>query len=253
MKISALLIDDEESSRIVLSNLLKDFFPEIRIVGEAENVDDAYSMVKNLEPQLVFLDIQMPKTNGFSLLKKFETVPFEVIFVTSFDKFAINAIKFSALDYLLKPVEIPDLKDAVNKAIQCIEKKQSKNIQIINLVNSFDVDFKEPKIAVHSGEKVKMLSVHQILYIEADGRYCNIVMHTNEVYVTAKYLKEFEDYLSSRSAFIRISQSLMINVKYIKEYNKGEPFIIGMLDGKCFEVPRRRKTEILERLRTIIT
>ncbi|CAN5812702.1 LytTR family DNA-binding domain-containing protein [soil metagenome] len=250
--ISALLIDDEESSRIVLSNLLKDFFPEVSIVGEAENVEDAYLLVNKLGPQLVFLDIQMPKANGFSLLKKFETIPFEVIFVTSFDKFAINAIKFSALDYLLKPVEIADLKDAVNKAIQCIEQKKNKNTQIINLVNSFDSDFKEPKIAVHAGDKVKMLSIQHIVYIQAEGRYCNIVLDTNEVYVTAKYLKEFEDYLSARPSFIRISQSLMINVKYIKEYSKGDPFIIGMLDGKCFEVPRRKKPDILERLKAVI-
>ncbi len=247
------MIDDEESSRIVLSNLLNDFFPEISIAGQAENVEEAFLLIQKLQPQLVFLDIQMPKADGFSLLKKFSSVPFEVIFVTSFDKFAINAIRFSALDYLLKPVEIPDLKDAVNKAIKCIEQKESKNARIVNLVNNLDSDFKEPKIAVHSGEKVKMLSVHHIIYIEADGRYCNIMMDTNEMFVTAKYLKEFEDYLSERSSFIRLSQSLMINVKYIKEYNKGEPFIIGMLNGKSFEVPRRKKANILERLKMMTT
>jgi two-component system LytT family response regulator len=251
--ISAFIVDDEENSRIVLSNLLGDFFHGISIVGQADNAEDAYFLIEKLQPQLVFLDIQMPKADGFSLLKKFSTVPFEIIFVTSFDKFAINAIKFSALDYLLKPVEIPDLKDAVNKAIKCIEQKENKNARIINLVNTLDNDFKESRIAVHAGEKVKMLSVQNIIYIEADGRYCNIVMDTNELYVTAKYLKEFEDYLSDRSTFIRVSQSLMINVKYIKEYNKGEPFIIGMLNGKSFEVPRRKKATILERLKALLT
>ena len=115
-KIVTVLVDDEESSRIVLRNLFRDFFPEIEIAGEAENVEEGYELIKNKKPELVFLDIQMPRASGFTLLQKFEEVPFEVIFVTGFDKYAINAIKFNALDYLLKPVEVTDLEAALNKA-----------------------------------------------------------------------------------------------------------------------------------------
>ncbi len=249
MKTKALLVDDEESSRIVLRNLLNDFFPEIEIAGEAESAEEAFALINTLQPQLVFLDIQMPRADGFSLLKKFNSVPFEVIFVTSFDKFAITAIKFSALGYLLKPVEVNDLKTTVQKVLTCIEEKNDKDNQIINLINSFEPGFQEHRIAVHAGEKVKMLHVSRILYIEANGRYCTLTMDNSEVYVTAKYLKEFEDYLEGRSSFVRISQSLMVNVKYIKEYNKGEPFIITMSNCKSFEVPRRKKTEVLERFK----
>ena len=248
-KISCILVDDEENSRVVLQNLLKDFFPEIEIAGEAENVEKAFALVEKVKPQLVFLDIQMPKANGFTLLKKFDVVPFEVIFVTSFDKYAINAIKFSALDYLLKPVETQDLKEAVGKAIKCIEEKTNRNTQIVNLIQSVDGDNKERKIAVHSGEKVKLLETADIVYIEADRRYCKIVTKDNEPYTTAKYLKDFEDYLSNNKLFVRISQSHLINVKYIKEYNKGEPCVIEMQTGVSFEVPRRKKHEVLERLK----
>src|SRR4051812_47628005 len=121
--ITALLVDDEESSRIVLRNLLSDFFPEITIAGEASNVEDAYVIAREKQPELVFLDIQMPRSSGFTLLKKFQEVPFEVIFVTSYDKYAINAIRFSALDYLLKPVEVADLKNAIARVKKSIIQK----------------------------------------------------------------------------------------------------------------------------------
>jgi two-component system LytT family response regulator len=249
MKIKALIVDDEENSRVVLRNLLESFFPEIEIAGEAENVDTAFALIEKVKPQLVFLDIQMPKANGFTLLKKFDPLPFEVIFVTSFDKYAINAIKFSALDYLLKPVETPDLKDAVEKAVKRIAEKTNRNTQIVNLIHSVDGDSKNRKIAVHSGEKVKLLEEANIVYIEADHRYCKIITNANETFTTAKYLKDFEDYLGENNAFVRISQSLMINIRFIKEYSKGEPCVIEMQTGVSFEVPRRKKTEVLERLK----
>src|SRR5438128_556965 len=112
-KIRTIVVDDESHSREVLRDLLESFFPEIELVGEAENVEGAYKLINEVEPQLVFLDIQMSRQSGFNLLKKFSEVPFEVIFVTSFDRYAINAIKFSALDYLLKPVEVKDLGEAI--------------------------------------------------------------------------------------------------------------------------------------------
>ncbi len=248
-KIRTILIDDEKNSREVLSKLLGSFFPEIEIVGEASDVDEGYKVIQEKKPQLVFLDIQMPRASGFNLLSKFETVPFEVIFVTSYDQYAINAIKFNALDYLLKPVEIDDLQIAIKKAVNSIEKKTDNNIQIINLLHSLSSDVNERKIAIHAGEKVKMLSVQSILYIEADGRYTHLSMNDGGSYTTAKCLKDFEDYLSNQSIFIRISKSLLINVNYIKEYSKGEPCIIHMINGKLFEVARRKKQEILVKLK----
>ncbi|MBK9673555.1 MAG: response regulator, partial [Bacteroidetes bacterium] len=120
MTINALIIDDEVSSRNVLKQLLLKFCPEISICGESDNADKAYFLIQEKKPQLVFLDIHMPSGNGFTLLRKFDKIDFEVVFVTSFDHFAIEAIKFNALDYLLKPVEVNDLKTAVSKAEQRI-------------------------------------------------------------------------------------------------------------------------------------
>src|ERR1041385_8097688 len=114
----AILVDDEEKSRRALRNLLEKFCPEVEVCAEADGVEKAAQLIKDLKPTLVFLDIQMPTGNGFDLLKKYDSLPFEVIFVTSYDEYAINAIKFSALDYLMKPVEVDDLKKAVGKAVK---------------------------------------------------------------------------------------------------------------------------------------
>src|SRR3990167_4315882 len=161
-KLTAIIVDDEKSSREVLTNLIESFFKEIELLGEAENVDDAFKLIHTKKPQLVFLDIQMPRQSGFNLLKKFEELPFEVIFVTSYDQYAINAIKFSALDYLLKPVEVKDLKETISRAKKSIALKTKSNVQIVNLLRNLEIDAKGKQIAVHAGEKVKLLNEKDI-------------------------------------------------------------------------------------------
>ncbi len=247
-KIKVFLVDDEKDSREVLSRLLQHYVADIEIVGQAANVETAYSGILETRPDLVFLDIQMPKADGFSLLRRFGEIPFEVIFVTSFDQYAVNAIKFSALDYLLKPVEINDLKEAVAKAFKVITRKQSSHLQIVNLLHGLQPDAVEKKIAVHAADKVRLLAQADIAYIEADGRYCRIFMCDSEMFVTAKYLKDFETYFGENSAFVRIGKSHLLHTAHIKSYSKGDPCIIEMVTGKCFEASRRKKQEVLERL-----
>ncbi len=248
-KIRAIIVDDEKQSRVVLRSLLESFSKEVEIIAEASNVDEAFELINEKKPQLVFLDIQMPRANGFSLLKKFAEIPFEVIFVTSFDKYAINAIKFSALDYLLKPVEVNDLQDAIAKAVKVISLKQNTGTQIVNLLHSLDSETKERKIVVHAGDNVLLVKSNDIVCIESDGSYCNITTIKNERYVSAKYLKDFEDYFGEDSTFLRIHKSCLINISHIKGYNKGEPCIIEMINGQTFEVARRKKQEVLEKLK----
>ncbi len=134
MSISVLIIDDEQSSRNVLKQLLKRFCPDVEICGEADNSEKAYQLIQDKKPQLIFLDIQMPSGNAFSLLRKFDKIDFEIVFVTSFDQFAIEAIKFNALDYLLKPVEVSDLIAAVRKTFTRIKEKQFSSIIASKLI-----------------------------------------------------------------------------------------------------------------------
>jgi two-component system LytT family response regulator len=248
-KITAIIVDDEKSNREVLTNLLKSFFADVELLGEAAGVEEAYKLIIAKKPQLVFLDIQMPRQSGFNLLKKFEELPFEVIFVTSYDQYAINAIKFSALDYLLKPVEVKDLQSAIAKAKKSILLKIGQQAQMISLVRSIDPASKTKKIAVHAGEAVKLLDETDIIFIESDGRYCTIHTVSGTRYTTPKYLKDFEEYLGSDTDLIRIHKSFMINAQHIKSYSKGEPCMIEMSNGKTFEVARRKKVEMLERVK----
>lgn len=246
--ITAVLVDDEADNRELLSNLLTSYFPETEILGTAANVEEAYRLILKTNPQLVFLDIQMPRANGFNLLSKFEPVPFEVIFVTSYDQYAINAIKFNALDYILKPVEIESLQQTIQRATAKIRQNERDTFQIVNLLYNLDTQNKDKRITVHVSDKVQVLDVRDVIYIEADGRYCNILNKNGERFSTARVLKDFEDYLGPESSFIRISKSYLINVSYIKSYSKGEPLMVEMVNGTVFEVPRRKKSEILDKL-----
>jgi two-component system LytT family response regulator len=248
-RLKILLVDDEKDSREVMSRLLQAYSDEIEIIGKASSADEAYHIIIDKKPELVFLDIQMPTGNGFSLLKRFgENIPFEVIFITSFDQYAINAIRFSALDYLLKPVGRDDLKAALHKAKNVIENKTNSNSQIINLIQNLD-ESRDPKIAVHSGDKVKFLSTKDVVYIEANGRYSKMCIADGTEFVFSRPLKEFEEYFEEHSGFIRISKSILLNMGHIKSYSKGEPCIIETVGQLHFEVSRRKKQDILARLK----
>jgi two-component system, LytTR family, response regulator len=243
------LVDDEKKSRVVLSKLLKTFCPDVTVLGEAESVQEAYDLIIKAQPQLVFLDIQMPTGTGFSLLRRFKPVNFEVIFVTSFDKYAINAIKFNALDYLMKPVEVDDLVQAVKRAQERIRKKIEQTPQIINLINSIEDCTVERRIAVHQNEKVLLIPVSDICFIESDDRYSNIHLIEGQKYLVSKTLKDFEEYLADNPLLVRIGKSAIININCVKDYSKGEPCVIQLNNGRSFEISRRKKQSFLERLK----
>jgi two-component system LytT family response regulator len=246
--IRTIIVDDESKSRVVLSTLLKRHFPQIDIVAEAASAQEAFELISSLKPRLIFLDIQMPRADGFSLLKRFDPVPFETVFVTSFDQYAISAIKFSALDYLLKPVEISELTEAVNKAIDRVNAQRGNKTQIVNLLRSIDDLPETHHVAIHTHDSVRLIEETSIVSVSADGHYCIIQTENNEKFTTAKILRDFEEYFGENSSFIRIGKSQMINAKKILKYSKGEPCIIEMVNGQAFEVPRRRKPEVLAKI-----
>lgn len=246
--ITAVIVDDESDSRFVLATLLNSYFTEVAIIGEAGDISEAFELINRVKPQLVFLDIQMPKGGGFDLLKKFGDIPFEVVFVTSYDQYAINAIRFSALDYLLKPVEVADLRLAVKRAVDQISEKRNNQAQVVNLLHSMDSLPESHKIAVHVADSVKLLEGQSIITIQGDGNYCSIQTDTGERFVCARYLKDFEEYFGPDSSFIRISKSILVNTEKIMRYSKGQPYMVEMANGEVFEVARRRKTEIIAKL-----
>ena len=245
----AVVIDDEEKSRRVIKSLLQKFHPEIVLVGEAGNIQEGYNLILQCNPALVFLDIQMPMGTGFDLLRKFNKISFEVIFITGFDQYAINAIKFNALDYLLKPIEVKDLSYAIKKAFENQNKLQQDDVRIINLIHDPEMVELEKKIIVHQNDRVILQSLKNITYIESDGRYCKIHNLEKKTYIIARTLKEFEDYLNEHRVFFRITKTAIVNLNFISNYSKGEPCFIELKTGEQFEVSRRRKQQFLERIK----
>lgn len=251
-KIKALLVDDEASSRIVLKELLKKHAPSIEIVGEASIVEEAYREILAKNPDLVFLDIQMPTGNGFNLLEKFTTIPFDIIFVTSYNQYAINAIKFNALDYILKPIDVSELKKAIQKAEERKSQNENNQVKMLNLIDTMsEKTGMNKKIPVHDKDKVKLLEVLDIKYIIADVNYS--IMHTvkNETFSLSKSLKEFEEYLEGNNNFVRAHKGFILNIKFVKEYTKNDPCVVTMTDGKEFEISRRKKQELLDALKSL--
>jgi two-component system LytT family response regulator len=247
MKIRTILVDDEADSRGVLRNLIGNYCANIELVGEASNIETAYDLINDLKPDLVLLDIQMPGGNGFSLLKKFKEIPFKVIFITGYDQYALEAIKFSALHYLLKPVEVSDLVEAISRAERSILSKENNAELIRNAINN--IENVEKKIAIHLRDQVHLLGLSTITHFEGASNYTTIYSVDNKKYSSSKNLGEYEELLENNSSFLRISKSIIINVNHIKNYSKGDQCEIELPNGIIVEVSRRKKQEMLEKLK----
>lgn len=229
----AVIIDDEQKSREVLKILLQEY-NYLQVIGEAANVEQAIDLIKASKPDVVFLDIKLNAEEGFDVLDEIPDQLFDIIFVTSYDNYALKAIKYAAFDYLLKPIDLEDLQNAMNKLRAKHEDKQN-NISKSAVIN------------VHSGSSVKMIGPEEIYYIEADGAYSNIFTKDSS-WSTAKTLKDIEDIFEGYKKMIRIKRGVIINATYIKEYSKGSYFTITMANDQVFEVSRRKKAEVLDRL-----
>ena len=195
----------------------------------------------------------MPTGNGFNLLRKFSQPSFDVIFVTSFDKYAINAVKFSALDYLLKPVDINELIVAVKKATFKFRKKIKSSQLIVNLLNNVTTDQIDRQLALHKGDAVWLIPVSEIHYITSESNYCHVFTQKQGQFTCSKTLKEFEDYFEDYPSMIRIHKSCIINIRFISNYSKGDPCVVTMNNGMNFEISRRKKQEVLKYLHKQLT
>lgn len=236
-KISAVIVDDEAGVRELLSLLLYKHCKNIDIVAEEKDVESAYEVILKKKPDLVFLDIQMPKATGFDLLAKFQERNFEVIFTTSYAEHAIAAFKVNALDYVLKPYDIEELKLAVEKAGQRITQKDAIKKK------------EEIFLTVHKNERVENINVQNILSLEAQNNYTLITTNDNQKHMISKVLSAIELEIEALGKFIRINRSVAINTTFIKTYSKTAPYTITLTNDASFEISRRRRSEILELLK----
>lgn len=242
--IKAVIIDDEKSARDLLEKTLSIYFPnKFHIVGKCDSVDSGVQAIKKFEPELVFLDIQMPEKNGFELFNHFDVVRFEVIFTTAHNQFAIKAIKRSALDYLLKPINRLDLTDAIKRFENrnqgsLAQKKLSLLLENLN-VNDQNVS----KIAFPTLEGFELIHSNQILYCKADSNYCCVKKIDGVSHTSTKTLKYVEDILPD-GAFKRIHKSYVINLNYVVRYHKANKEV-ELTNGEKLPVSFRKEEEFI--------
>lgn len=228
----ALIIDDENRTRELIAKMIDSFGFDIETLPIGENVQSGIKAIDELKPDIVFLDIQMPDGTGFDVLKSVQNKNFEVIFITAHEEFAIKAIKFSALDYLLKPIDPMELRSAVEKALKAIDDKKEES-QFEALQNNIQPHQKK-RLVLKTQESVFVVELDEIVRCEADRNYTSFFLVSGKKILVSKTLKEYETLLSS-SNFLRVQQSHLINLDYVHRYDKGNGGSVVMKDGS--EVP----------------
>lgn len=251
--LKTIIVEDEAGGRNSLRAILKSI-DEVVLVGEASNADEAKILIADESPDLVLLDIEMPFKNGFDLLSEISTRTFEVIFTTAYESYAIKAIKFSALDYLLKPIDSEELKVAVLRAcMKRMEKTYRPQEQIDNLLGNLKLINKQNfKLCLPTAEGSLFVPIDDIIRCESDTNYTRFFFNGGlKPILVAKTLKEFEDFLVD-FGFCRVHNSHLINLKFIRRYVKGDGGVVVMADGSQVEISRRKK-EIFQKALDIET
>ena len=247
----AIIVDDEEKSRITLHNLIAKHCPWLAVTDLCDSVKSAVKSIEKESPELVFLDIEMPFENGFQLFEKIKDPDFDVIFITAYDQYAIKAIKYSALDYLLKPVDVDDLKNAVAKIAAKKKRTQANRSEEVELLLSvLKLKSKSAKIAVPTFDGLQMIHAAEIVKCTADESYTHITLSSGTKLGVSRILKDFEDLLSDYN-FFRVHNSSLINLAHVKKYVKGDGGYVLMSDNESVEVSRRKKNELISRLALI--
>jgi two-component system LytT family response regulator len=239
-----IITDDEILVAQNLEMLLKRYCPDIIVEGIAHSAKDAEALIRDKRPDIVFLDVEMPNGNGFDLLKRFDQINFGVIFVTAFDHYAIKAIKYSAIDYLLKPIDINELVAAVEKADQQIKNKsvnQGLNLLLNNLAQP---SARLQKLTLPTMDGMIFVNIDEILYCKSDGNYTSFYLANGQTPMATRQIGTYEDLLPE-PLFCRIHRQYIVNVNKVSKYIKGRGGYVVMSDGKVIDVSVRKKEDFL--------
>ncbi len=240
MKLNAIIVEDEETSREILRNYLNKYCPNVSVLGEASNIEDALVLIRNNDLDVVFLDVEMPYGNAFDLLDKVGTIDFETIFVTAYDHYAIEALNAHASYYLMKPISIDDLIKAVDYVSEIKEKEDALQDQVLvpktNVVNG--------KITIPQQDGFEVIETADILFCKADDNYTEIYLNNNKKKLVSKTLKYIEEALSEGN-FARVHKSYLVNVNEIIKYVKGKGGSVILSNGKEIMVSASKKSELL--------
>jgi two-component system LytT family response regulator len=243
-----MILDDEKHCRQVLETLLKKYCSEVNYIASYADPAEALAAVKAIKPDLVLLDIEMPGMSGFEWLNQCESRHFEVVFTTAYNEYAIKAIKHSALDYLLKPVDKEELIAAVEKATRTKEVMPDKRIQ--QLLDTLSCAQTNRRFAVSTLEGLTLINADEIVYVRSEGSYTHFVFADQRKMIISKTLKEIEEVLPAQD-FFRIHHSYLINMRYLKQYIRGEGGEVIMKNGDIIPVSRNKKQEFLNLLERI--
>ncbi len=236
--IKAIIIDDEKSAVTSIELALKEYCPTVELVGKAFNAKDGLKEIETKKPDLVFLDIQMPHTSGIELLEQIEQRSFDVIFVTAFNEFAVKAFKLNAIDYLLKPISIPELIKAVHK----VTVSKSNQTGLADKMERLKASL-SGKVGLPFSAGTEYLKLNEIIRIEADGSYCNVITTDGKKRLVSRSLKEMQTALEGES-FFRTHKSHLINLEHIKKYSPlKDGGLVEMADGVSVEIARTSKAE----------
>jgi two-component system LytT family response regulator len=244
--ITAIIVDDEPYSCESLATLLERYCPDVRLLDICYSGADALKAIHEQVPTLLFLDIEMPGMNGFEMLQKLPSINSSVIFTTSYDQYAIKAIKFSALDYLLKPVDREDLQTAVQKAVQNTHRSLPQQIEIL-LQKLSHPTIPLNKIAIPTMEGLQMMFVENIISCSSESNYTVLYLKNKQKITASRTLKEIEEMLDDYS-FLRVHHSYLINLNEIEKYIKGDGGYLIMSDGSNIDVSRSRKELLIKKL-----
>jgi two-component system LytT family response regulator len=254
MPIRALIIDDESKSRKSLLQKVKDYCPEIEVVGEASNGEEGLAVIRQFHPDLLFLDIEMPKMNGLQMLEQLDDFKGAIIFTTAYNEYAIRAFKYSAFDYLLKPIDIQELKATIERLgakLNASKKTENPHAadQLSLLIEQLKSGPELPrKIAIHTQEAMHFFELDEITRFEANSNYTFLYFVNGTKMLASKTLKEFEELLPSKQ-FFRVHHSSIINLKYVKKYLKSDGGCIEMTDGTLVDISRRKKDDFMQMIR----
>lgn len=243
--IKAIIVDDEPYCCETIASLLEDYCPEVEVTGIYQNGADALTAILKQSPDLVFLDVEMPKMNGFEMLEQLPSINFDIIFTTSYDQYALKAIRFSAIDYLLKPVDREELQKAVQKVMLRSQRTIAQQVEI--LMQKLHHPAKSiSKIALPTMEGLQMIPVDQIISCESDSNYTILLLKNKKRLTVSATLKEIEESLGDHS-FARVHRSYLVNLNEVEKYVKGEGGYLMMSDGSVINVSRYKKELLLKK------
>ena len=244
--IKAIIVDDESNCCEILATMLERYCQQVKVADICYSGEAALKSIIELNPDIVFLDIEMPHMNGFELLEKLQFVSFKLIFTTSYDQYAIKAIRFSALDYLLKPIDREELQNAVKKAMQELERPMPQQFEVL-MQKWKKTGNGNQKIALPTMEGLLLISIDSIISCESERNYTILYLKEKQKLVISRPLKEMEELLEDHS-FLRVHHSYMVNLKEINKYVRGEGGYLIMSDGSVVDISRSKKDLLVSKL-----